>query len=91
MSIEKWTIDTVCRPLCGSSISAVDYARNKTGSGGALVDRVEYLRDPWVAAFSAWLAERLDHTASLQHSYINRKSGSVWECDSLYDACIRYF
>ena len=54
------------------------------------MDRVEYINDPSVKAFAGWLGERLDGAGSLKHSYINRKTGRLWDCDSLYDACIRY-
>ena len=48
-----------------------------------------YLTSPAIIQFVNWLATNLDN-GTLSHRYINRKSGGIWNCDSLYDAYAQY-
>ncbi|MBH3432656.1 hypothetical protein [Pseudomonas citronellolis] len=48
-----------------------------------------YLTSPAIIQFVNWLATNLDN-GTLSHRHINRKSGGIWNCGSLYDAYAQY-
>lgn len=48
-----------------------------------------YLTSPTIIQFVNWLATNLDN-GTLSHRHINRKSGGIWNCGSLYDAYAQY-
>lgn len=55
------------------------------------MNKQQYLANADVAAFIAWLKDKLDNAnASLGHSYLNRKMGFNWQCDSVFDAYQKY-
>lgn len=54
------------------------------------MDKIQYLEDPFVQDFSAWLALKLEAPDSFRHAYINREDYETWECNSLYDAALKY-
>ncbi|MEG0859129.1 MAG: hypothetical protein RSD81_10185 [Pseudomonas sp.] len=51
---------------------------------------VAYATLPHVADFIEWLAGELDSPALIKHAYIDRRSGMLWSCDSLYAAYQAY-
>lgn len=51
---------------------------------------VAYATLPHVAEFIEWLAGELDSPALIKHAYIDRRSGMMWSCDSLYGAYQAY-
>jgi len=40
--------------------------------------------------FVSWVKEWLDTPGSFKHQYVTRKTKARWECDSLYDAFLKY-
>jgi len=40
--------------------------------------------------FVDWLAKNLSNTALFTHEYTDRRSGILWKCQGLQDACARY-
>lgn len=52
--------------------------------------RDEYLKNDDVSIFTKWLLPRLDMDGSLKHSYIDRRSGKTWACNSIYNAYEQY-
>lgn len=49
----------------------------------------EYLNDRYVAEFVLWASQHLCDD-KFAHSYINRRTGQVWSCTSLFDAFKNY-
>lgn len=54
------------------------------------MNKADYLASKDVKPFLDWLSTRLDVSGSITHQYINRKTGAIWACDSLYDAYKKY-
>lgn len=54
------------------------------------MNKADYLASKDVIPFLDWLSTRLDVSGSITHQYINRKTGAIWACDSLYDAYEKY-
>ena len=54
------------------------------------MNRDEFLTQDCVAAFADWIRSRLDMAGSFVHSYIDRRSGTGWECDCLLGASETY-
>ena len=54
------------------------------------MNKADYLASKDVMPFLNWLSTRLDVSGSITHQYINRKTGAIWACDSLYDAYEKY-
>lgn len=52
--------------------------------------KVAYATLPHVAEFIEWLAGELESPALIKHAYIDRRSGMIWSCDSLYGAYQAY-
>ncbi|OPL12264.1 MAG: hypothetical protein AVO34_07645 [Firmicutes bacterium ML8_F2] len=50
----------------------------------------EYLSKNEVGSFIEWLIPRLDQENLFQHSYVDRRSGITWQCNSVYDAYKKY-
>lgn len=60
------------------------------GERGKTMNRDEFLTQDCVAAFADWIRSRLDVAGSFVHSYIDRRSGTGWECDCLLGASETY-
>lgn len=52
--------------------------------------RQQFIARPYVADFIEWFARELDSRTLFQHTYIQRRTGKVWACESLYDAFETY-
>lgn len=50
----------------------------------------EYKKAQPVAEFINWISKYLDEPCSLSYKYYNKKSRSIWKCDSIYSAFINY-
>jgi hypothetical protein len=56
-----------------------------------ILNRDSFLADPDVAEFTDFLAGYLGiGNGQLAHSYLHRKEGYEWQCNSLFDAAARY-
>lgn len=51
--------------------------------------RPEYLADPDVVTFAAWMKQRLCEPGSFKHSWTSGR-GRAWSCSSLYEAYLSY-
>ena len=49
-----------------------------------------FLADAHVNEMRLWIAARFDSTAGWTHTYIDRRTGNRWSCDSLTDAFRQY-
>lgn len=49
-----------------------------------------YAALPHVSAFIDWLATQLNSKTLFKHQYVDRRSGNLWSCDSLFGAYESY-
>lgn len=57
---------------------------------GRCMIKSEYLSDTDVKLFMRWLIPLCDKQGIFTHQYIDRRSGEIWRCDSIYDAFFKY-
>ena len=90
--------DPAVRPECCLSTedaerASVDGARTPWSARSrrpATITKEAFLADPHVEAMQSWVAARLDKASGWTHTYVDRRTGVRWSCNSLTDAFQQY-
>jgi hypothetical protein len=50
------------------------------------MNKIEFLQNREVSKFVQWLIQKANGTEGLQHSYVNQRTGTQWNCSSIFNA-----